>query len=88
MVDTDNFVSWIDGFLQFRSVPLGQVFTQLQHFYGVRINYDPGCMEGIRISGKLELRTGIESALKHLRLLAPISYVRTNEHEIDVTMEE
>ena len=88
LVDTNNFVSWTEGFLQFKSAPLEQVFMQLQHFYGVRINCDSHLTEEITISGKLELRTGLESALNHLKLLAPISYTRSGEREIDITIRQ
>ena len=88
LVDTNNFVSWTEGFLQFKSAPLEQVFMQLQHFYGVRINCDSHLTEEIMISGKLELRTGLESALNHLKLLAPISYMRSGEREIDITIRQ
>ena len=88
LVDTDNFVSWTEGFLQFKSAPLEQVFMQLQHFYGVRINCDSHLTEEIMISGKLELRTGFESALNHLKLLAPISYTRSGEREFDITIRQ
>ena len=81
-------ISWTEGFLQFKSAPLEQVFMQLQHFYGVRINCDSHLTEEIMISGKLELRTGLESALNHLKLLAPISYMRSGEREIDITIRQ
>lgn len=86
-VDTDNFVSWTEGFLQFQSAPLEQIFTQLQHFYNVRIIYDPLLTEEITISGKLNLRNGLESALKHLGLLVPISYTYSGEHEIKISIQ-
>lgn len=71
-----------------KALPLEQVFMQLQHFYGVRINCDSHLTEEIMISGKLELRTGLESALNHLKLLAPISYMRSGEREIDITIRQ
>ena len=40
------------------------------------------------ISGKLELRNGFESALNHLKLLAPISYTRSGEREFDITIRQ
>lgn len=86
-VDTDNFVSWTEGFLMFQSAPLKEVFTQLQHFYGVQIHCDSHLTEEIAISGKLELRTGIEGALNHLKLLVPIFYTRSGEREIDITIQ-
>lgn len=85
-VNTDNFVSWTEGFLQFRSAPLEQVFEQLQHFYDVRINYDSQLTEEITISGKLNLRNGLESALQHLKLLVPITYTHSADGEIDITI--
>ncbi len=87
-VDTDSFVSWTEGFLKFQSAPLQQVFTRLQQFYGVRIHCNSRLTEEIVISGKLELRTGLESALNHLKLLAPISYARSGEREIDITIQQ
>lgn len=87
-VNTDNFVSWKEGFLQLDKAPLNQVFMQLQHFYGVRIDCDESMAEGLTISGKLELRTGLENALNYIRLLAPISYTYTGEREMKISMEK
>lgn len=87
-VNTDNFVSWKEGFLQLEKSPLNQVFMQLQHFYGVRIDCDESMAENLTISGKLELRNGLENALSHIRLLAPISFKYTGEKEMKISLEE
>ncbi len=78
-VDSDKYVSWKEGYLLLDMIPLNEVLTRLQQFYGVEINFDAQESNWIPISGKLELRDGLETALNHLKLLAPITF----SHEAD-----
>ncbi len=83
-VDAEKYASWIEGCLLLEKTPLNEVLIRLQQYFGVKIIFDTEQSNWIPISGKLELRNGIETALNHLKLLAPITYTSENEGEITI----
>lgn len=84
-VETENFISWINGYLKFESVPLKQVILQLQDYYGVVTTVTNEVDDSLLISGKLELRKGIDKALENLCLITAVKYNWTAEDAITIT---
>lgn len=84
-VETENFISWINGYLKFESVPLKQVILQLQDYYGVVTTVTNEVDDSLLISGKLELRKGIDKALESLCLITAVKYNWTTEDAITIT---
>lgn len=72
-VDTDLYTSWKEGVLIFESSQLEMVLLQLESFYGVRFEFDSSILATIRISGKLDLNSSIEKAMKVLETVCPIT---------------
>ncbi len=83
-VDSSKYISWTEGHLLLEKTPLNEVIIRLQQFYGTKIVFDAERSSWIPISGKLELRHGLDSALDHLKRLAPISYTYNTEDEITI----
>ena len=84
-VETENFISWINGYLKFESVPLKQVILQLQDYYGVVTTVTKEVDDSLLVSGKLELRKGIDKALESLCLITAVKYDWTAEDAIIIT---
>ena len=84
-VDTENFVSWTNGYLKFESVPLKQLILQLQDFYGIATTVAEDVDDSLLVSGKLELRRGIDKALESLCLISSVTYDWTSEDAITIT---
>ncbi len=87
-IDTANYVSWVNGYLLFDDIPLGVVLTQLQSFFGADFRYDAHKASLTRVSGKLELRDGLETALLNLQNTAILSYVRKDDRTVDIIIND
>lgn len=87
-VATDNYVSWVNGYLLFENIPLGEVLSQLQSFFGVRFFYDAAKASSTRISGKLELRDGLDTALLNLKNTTILSYVREGDGSVRIKIND
>lgn len=84
-VDTENFISWTNGYLKFESMPLKQVVLQLQDYYGIVTTVTKEVDDSLLVSGKLELRKGIDKALESLCLISAVKYDWTAEDAITIT---
>lgn len=84
-VDTENYISWINGYLKFESIPLKQLILQLQDYYGIATTVTDEVDDSLLVSGKLELRRGIDKALESLCLISAVKYDWTAEDAITIT---
>lgn len=76
-VDVENFISWKDGILQFRSESLHDILQRISRYYGVPIEY--GNIDVNRkCTGELVLFDDIESVLRSVSGIYPISYTFQN----------
>ncbi len=80
-VDASDYISWIDGFLTFRSQPLGEALRQLQRYYNVEIDA-PQAADAVRVSGKLDLRLGVGEALNFISLTAPVTCTKSGDRYV------
>ena len=87
-VATDNYVSWVNGYLLFENIPLGELLSQLQSLFGVRFFYDAAKASSMRISGKLELRDGLDTALLNLKNTTILSYVREGDGSVRIKIND
>ena len=67
-VDVANYSSWKEDSIVFDNMPLGEIVTNLEHWYNMRIELGPGVDSSIRLSFKLRPETVEEtvSILEHL----------------------
>ncbi len=86
-VNTSDYTSWIEGYLQFNNMSLDKVFKQLQNVYDITLLFDVNQAKEYKINGKLELKGGIDNALNIIKLLAPVAYYHQSESEIKIIIE-
>ena len=85
-VTTEDYTSWINGYLKFEKLPLGQVILKIQDYYGICIRHDGLPEDAYPITGKLDLRTRVDTALVNLEFLAPVNFEKISDNEYRVTM--
>lgn len=72
-VDTDDYTCWTEGILKFNSTNIKDVLMQLSRYYNAKFSYG-STVTGIAITGKLDLRDGIDAALESISLVSGIKY--------------
>lgn len=74
-VDVSDYTCWMDGLMKFSHACLKDVLIQLYRYYNVSISFDPS-LKDITISGKLDLKEGLESILQSVTLTSGTSYIK------------
>lgn len=85
-VATEDYTSWINGYLKFEKLPVGQIILKIQDYYGISIQHDGLPEDAYPITGKLDLRTRVDTALVNLEFLAPVNFEKISDNEYRVTM--
>lgn len=85
-VSTEDYTSWTNGYLKFEKLPVGQVILKIQDYYGICIRHDGLPEDAYPITGKLDLRTRVDTALVNLEFLAPVNFEKISDNEYHVTM--
>ena len=85
-VTTEDYTSWINGYLKFEKLPVGQVILKIQDYYGICIRHDGLPEDAYPITGKLDLRTRVDTALVNLEFLAPVNFEKISDNEYRVTI--
>lgn len=85
-VSTEDYTSWTNGYLKFEKLPVGQVILKIQDYYGICIRHDGLPEDAYPITGKLDLRTRVDTALVNLEFLAPVNFEKISDNEYRVTM--
>lgn len=80
-VDSANYTSWTGGYLEFKAVSLDSVLEDLQNFFGKEFAYDRKAASVTTVSGKLELREGLECSLSGLQNSKVLSYEKIKEDQ-------
>lgn len=83
-VDVYDYISWIDGILQFNQKSLGDVLNRLSRYYRVEFSCSPE-IRNFMCSGKLVLFDNVEQVLQTLQKSFAISY-EINGSEIKLSM--
>ncbi|MDR1719750.1 MAG: FecR domain-containing protein [Dysgonamonadaceae bacterium] len=84
-VEIYDFICWKYGFLQFSHKELSTVLKRIQKHYNIEIAYDPQELEGIRVSGKLDLKEDIHEVMRLTALASNIQY-KEIDNKIVVTL--
>ncbi|MDR2919038.1 MAG: FecR family protein [Tannerella sp.] len=85
-VDVYEYICWIDNIMLIRGKRnVGQIFENLQRFYGVNILYDNN-IAGIPISGKLDLREDIGEVLDIISTSLMLKIARDDNNNYVVTL--
>lgn len=70
-VDVNEYVTWKDGFYQYRHEKLSEVFKRLGRYYGKEILYDEE-VGRMTCSGKLDLRSSLPEVIGNIQRAAPV----------------
>lgn len=73
VVDVNEYISWKDYIILLAEHQAGEVFKRLSRYYGVHFEYEES-IASYRVSGKLDLRSGINNSLDILTELLNIKY--------------
>ncbi len=84
-VDVNNYISWIKGYLLLNSETLDNVLQKLERHYNISFAYNQNTLKNVRVSGKLNLDSGIEEVLKYISITVPITY-QINDKQITVSL--
>lgn len=74
-VNVYDYISWIDGILQFREKNLGEVLRSVSRYYRVQFSYPPN-IEQVKCSGKLVLFDNMDQVLQTLQKTLSVSFHR------------
>lgn len=78
VVDVNNYISWINGYLLFRNENIVSVIRQVSRYYNIAIEM-PKNIEHISFSGKLDMDCGIEDVMKRISKASSIRYFYKDE---------
>lgn len=85
-VNIEDYTSWINGYLKFDSIPIVDVIMKLQDYYSITIDTSSLRGASFQISGKLDLRVRVDTALVNLEFLAPVNFEKIAESKYKVMM--
>lgn len=83
IVDVNEYISWKDYIILLSEHQAGDVFKRLSRHYGVHIEYEPQ-IASYSVSGKLDLKSGINNSLDILTELLDIKYEITPDGSIRI----
>jgi len=79
-VDTEDYVTWYRGYLNFHSSDLNRIVVKLERYYNIRIYLDNPLLGMRRITGKLELHDEMQGVLGVLASTARAELFMINEN--------
>lgn len=83
-VNSEEFVSWKDGFLTFRQTPIEEVLRQIGRYYNIRFDYAPEInLKNRTCTGKIYLSDNLENVMTTITLLSNTKY-KINETQIQI----
>ena len=85
-VDALSMVTWKDGYLNLQNMTVEELFSRLEHYYGVRIICSDDSKDTFTMSGKLILETRIDSVLDNLTSLMQMTYSMTDNGHVTVSL--
>lgn len=78
-VDTAIYTAWMDGKIFFRQTPIGEVFSEIERHYGVKIVAGSDAYRDRKITGRFDLDKSPEDILDIIRETIPFSYRKVND---------
>ena len=83
-VDVMDYVTWKDGFYQFKSEKLGEILKRLSRYYGIKIDVSESAAQLV-CNGRLDLKDDLSRVLDGLKVTAPI-LVKQRENQYIITL--
>lgn len=85
VINTEEYTSWIDGYVLLNGTSMYDIFARLEHYFGVEIDCRDADFRNVEVTGKLMLDGGLETALETLSLMVPMRYEDTGSDRITVS---
>ncbi len=79
VTNTDEYVAWHKGYLNFQSTDLSRVILKVERYYNIKILLDNPMLGTRRISGKLVLEDDQEKVLEALASTARVELFKINK---------
>lgn len=76
-VNVEKYVSWVDHLLMYEDESLGRVFERLHTVTGNEFVLGKG-VSSIKVSGKLDLKYGLDNMLSAIAFTAPVKFEERN----------
>lgn len=73
-VDTEKYISWINGIYYCQDESLGSILQRLSRYYGIEISCESS-ISGVMFSGKLDLKDNLSEIFNNISFTLPISYI-------------
>lgn len=83
-VDASSMVTWKDGYLNLQNMTAEDLFSSLEHYYGIRIICSDAHKNKFTMSGKLILESRIDTVMDNLATLLDMKYTRLSDNTIKV----
>ena len=83
-VDASSMVTWKDGYLNLQNMTAEDLFSRLEHYYGIRIICSDAHKNTLTMSGKLILESRIDTVMDNLVTLLDMKYTRLPDDTIKV----
>jgi len=84
IVDTDNYILWTKGLLQFESEDLNRILKRIERFYNIRFEFSDPLLGGLRISGKLELNEDKDEICERIARTASVKIVKKGDNLYEI----
>ena len=84
IVDTDNYILWTKGLLQFESADLNRILKRIERYYNIRFEFSDPLLGGLRISGKLELNENKDEICERIARTASVKIVNKGDNLYEI----
>lgn len=81
-VDTELYVSWVTGTYEFSRTPLETILSQLELWYGMKIEYKDEELRNIRFDGTVFRNKPLGFSLEIIQQVSSVEFTKENEHII------
>ena len=73
-VDSELFISWVNGYFRFENISFDQIARHFEHAYGITIRFEDESLKTNRFTGTFLQNGNIESVLELLREIKSFNY--------------
>lgn len=78
-VDTDLYVSWVAGKYEFSQTPLETILSQLELWYGMKIEYRDECLRRIHFDGTVFRNKPLGFSLEIIEQVSNVQFAKKDE---------
>lgn len=86
-VDTDIYTSWMSGRYDFQATPLQTILSQLELWYGVKMEYKDTCIRNIRFDGTVFRDRPLGFSLEIIQEVSDVEFTK-HDHTIVVGLKK